>query len=167
MCIREFRVGEEMALHAVFHSAVHQLACQDYTAEQIDAWAPFVFDQLLWVQRMRAIRPFVVEVAGQVVAYADVQPSGYVDHFFVSGPFARHGIGSRLMKHLHQAANAQGITVLASDVSRTAQSFFKQFGFAVVEQRSPVIRGVVVPNALMRKDLAANQSFQGTASGGP
>jgi putative acetyltransferase len=155
MRIRDFRIGDETALHAVFHSAVHQLASQHYTADQINAWAPDAVDQDIWAERMRGIRPFVLEHAGQIIAYADIQSSGYIDHFYVAGTHARRGIGTMLMNRIHQTANMQGIKVLTSDVSRTAQPFFHRFGFVVVEQRSPVIRGVVVPNALMRKQLLA------------
>lgn len=103
---------------------------------------------------MREIRPFVVEDGlGRIVAYADVQPNGYIDHFFVSGAYARQGIGRLLMSRIHDEAHEKGIFVLTSDVSRTAQPFFRKFGFSVIEERAPVVRGVVVPNALMRKEL--------------
>src|SRR5512139_3557853 len=107
MIIRDFRIGDEMALHAVFFSAIRQTASRDYSREQIEAWAPEVFDRDVWTQRMRGIRPFVVEDAGEIVAYADVQPDGSIDHFFVSGSRARQGIGSMLMQRLHEAARAQ------------------------------------------------------------
>jgi putative acetyltransferase len=67
-----------------------------------------------------------------------------------------------LMNRIHETALAQGIMVLTSDVSRTAQPFFAQFGFVVVEQRAPVIRRVTVPNALMRCEVTANRSFKRT-----
>ena len=38
--IRNFCPGDEPALRAVFHASVHGLACKDYTAEQLAAWAP-------------------------------------------------------------------------------------------------------------------------------
>jgi putative acetyltransferase len=154
MNIRDFRIGDEMALRAVFFSAVRQTASGDYSREQIEAWAPEVFDRDDWTQRMRAIRPFVVEDAGEIVAYADVQPDGYIDHFFVSGSRARQGIGSMLMLRIHEAARAQAIGELTSNVSRTAQPLFERFGFVVVEYRSPVTRGVVIPNAFMKKTLS-------------
>ena len=34
---------------------------------------------------MQALRPLVAEEDGRVVGYADLQASGYIDHFFVSG----------------------------------------------------------------------------------
>jgi len=165
MRIRPFSSGDEKALHAVFLSAIHELASKNYTAKQVQAWAPANLDQGLWAERMHGIQPFVVEAGGQIVAYADVQPSGYIDHFFVAAAHARQGVGSMLMNHIRAAANTQSINALTSDVSLTAQPFFERFGFVIVEQRSPVIRGVVVPNAFMRKELASNPSFNGTPGG--
>jgi putative acetyltransferase len=143
----------------VFHSAVHGLAREHYTVEQRNAWSPQLIDQDQWILRMRGIRPFVVESDDHIVAYADAQPDGYIDHFYVSAPCARQGMGTLLMRRIHEAAGAQGMAVLTSDVSLTAQPFFKRFGFSVLEHRFPVIRGVVVPNAFMRKDLRLNSSM--------
>ena len=162
MRIREFQLGDEAGLYAVFLSAIHELASKDYTPEQIEAWAPASFDPEAWAKRMQGIHPFVVEPQGGPVAYADVQPTGYIDHFFVSGPVARTGIGTMLMNRIRETAAAQGIAVLTSDVSRTAQPFFAHFGFVVVEQRAPVIQGVTVPNAHMRCELTADPSFKRT-----
>ena len=149
--IRRFRIGEEPALFEVYYSAIHLVACRDYTAEQLEAWAPRDLDAALWRNRIRGIDPFVAELDGQVVGYADLQPSGYIDHFFISGTHSHRGIGSQLMRHLLVQAQALRISELTSDVSRTAQPFYERFGFAVVEQRYPQLRGVVVPNALMRR----------------
>jgi putative acetyltransferase len=102
---------------------------------------------------MRGINPFVAEIDGKVVGYADIQENGYIDHFFVSGRHPRQGIGTLLMETLESEANRLRLTELASDVSGTAQPFFERFGFHVVEQRAPIIRGIEVPNALMRKVL--------------
>lgn len=151
--IRPFRWGDERPLHAVFMSAVHGLACNNYTPEQCHAWAPPDLDQAMWARRMQGNRPFVVEVNGEIAAYADVQSNGYIDQFFVAAAFARRGLGRTLMKHIHGIARARAITDLTADVSRTAQPFFETFGFVVVEQRAPIRHGVVIPNALMRKHL--------------
>ena len=85
MLVRRFCLGDEPALWRVFHSAVHLVAVRDYTSDQIRAWAPEDTDPALWRQRMEAINPFVVERDGQIVGYADLQSTGYIDHFFVSG----------------------------------------------------------------------------------
>ena len=149
--IRRYRQGEEPALFEVYYSAIHLVASCDYTTEQVQAWAPRDLDPELWRNKMRAINPFVADLNAQVVGYADIQPNGYIDHFFVSGLHPRQGIGSQLMTRILQEAHSLGLRELVSDVSTTAQPFFNRFGFTVVEQRNRELRGVVVPNALMRR----------------
>jgi len=153
MEIHRFRSGEESALFEVYYSAIHLVARRDYDAAQINAWAPRDLDQALWAQRIQNIKPFVAELEGKLVGYADVQSSGYIDHFFVSGHHPREGIGTGLMAVLHEEAARLGLSELTSDVSRTAQPFFEKFGFSIIEQRTPQLRGVIIPNALMRKCL--------------
>jgi putative acetyltransferase len=153
MLVRNFKVGDEAALHQVFLSAIHGIAINDYTLEQVEAWAPRNLDPVLWADRMRGIAPFVAELDGNPIGYADLQVSGYIDHFFVSVPFAGQKVGSKLMHRIHEEATIKGIRLLTPDVSRTAQPFFKHWGFEVIEERRPVMRGVVIPNALMKKEL--------------
>jgi putative acetyltransferase len=151
MRIRRFNSGDEPALFAVYHSAIHLIARRDYTQEQINAWAPAVLDEDLWAKRIRGINPFVAELEGALVGYADLQDNGYIDHFFVSGLHPRQGIGRSLMQTIQFEAARLRLTELTSDVSKTAQPFFAHFGFQIVEQRAPLVRGVEAPNALMRK----------------
>jgi putative acetyltransferase len=158
MRIRAFQMGDEPALFRVYHSAIHMIACKDYTAEQVQAWAPPELDQDLWCERMRGISPFVAQDGDEIVGYADLQPSGYIDHFFVSGRHPRRGIGALLMHRIHNEATALRLSELTSDVSRTAEPFFVHYGFSVTERREPVLRGVIIPNAFMRKQLQLSAS---------
>jgi putative acetyltransferase len=151
MRIRRFHRGEEPALFEVFYSAIHIIARADYSEDQVNAWAPADLDPSLWANRIRGINPYVAEEMGKIVGYADVQANGYIDHFFVSGHHPRMGIGRALMKVIEMEAGRLRLPELTSDVSLTAQPFFARFGFAVLEQRQPTIRGVMIPNALMRK----------------
>jgi putative acetyltransferase len=94
--VRRYKPGEEPSLFGVYHSAIHLVASHDYSPEQIAAWAPDDLDAALWEKRIRGINPFVAVPDGAVVAYADLQPSGYIDHFFVSGAYPRRGFGAML-----------------------------------------------------------------------
>lgn len=149
--IRRYREGEETALFEIYYSAIHLIASRDYTPEQVEAWATRSLDPELWRRKIRDINPFVAEADGQLVGYADLQANGYIDHFFVSGARPRKGIGAQLMRYLLNEAQRFGLAELTSDVSRTALPFYERFGFYVVEQRSRELRGVVIPNALMRR----------------
>jgi putative acetyltransferase len=154
MLVRAFKKGDEPALQAVFHSAVHTSAAKEYTVEQLDAWAPHRPDWEAWTARMQALQPLVIEVGGRIVGYADLQTSGHIDHFYVSGSHARRGMGRLLMESLHARAAELGLGRLFSDVSRTAEPFFRSFGFRVVEPKNVVIGQVSLPHARMEKTLA-------------
>ena len=153
MKIRRFTNGDEIALFRVFLSSVHTIASHYYTHEQIEAWAPPDIDPEQWANYMEELRPFVVEVDGEIAGYADVQPNGYIAHFFVSGTYPRQGVGTLLMNCIHEEARQLGITELTSNVSKAAEAFFLRHGFHVVEWGFPVRRGVTLQNALMRKYL--------------
>jgi putative acetyltransferase len=152
--LREFQIGDEIALAGVFQSSIRELACLDYTTQQIEAWVGATLNFELWVERIRELKPFVIEIDAVIGAYADLQIDGYIDHFFVAGLYARKGLGSMLMNHIIENAIAKGIATLTADVSLNAQSFFTRFGFVIVEQASRKIQGITLPNALMRCEIA-------------
>jgi putative acetyltransferase len=147
--IRRYVAGEESSLFDIYFTAIHLVASHDYTPEQVQAWAPRDLNVDLWRSKMREINPFVADLNGELVGYADVQSNGYIDHFFVSGKHPRRGVGSLLMRRILAEAASLSTPLLTSNVSRTAQPFFQAFGLVISEQRYPEVRGVVVPNALM------------------
>ena len=158
MQIRNYRDGDAPLLRELFHASVHDLASRNYTPDQLDAWAPLAHDAAQWEARVRGNQPSVADIGGQVAGYADLQDTGYIDQFFVAPAFARRGVASALMAHIHASAKQRGITALFADVSLTAEPFFSKAGF-VVEQRQRVeVRGQALDNARMRKLPAAAYS---------
>lgn len=151
--IRKFQQGEAPALYSVFHSAIHGQALPHYSWEQIEAWAPASVDKDAWAARMSRLQPTVVEMDGVPIAYAALRQDGYLDDFYVATEHSGHGVGSLLMQEVLREARSLGLGVLHSDVSVNAQAFFTKFGFEIVEQRMPVVRGVAMPNARMVRSL--------------
>jgi len=97
MILRDFELGDEDALWEVFYSAIHDVCRKDYTAEQINAWAPDDLEPGIWDSKIRSIKPIVVVLHNKIVGYSDLQESGLIDHFFVHGDYQRPGIGGMLM----------------------------------------------------------------------
>ena len=152
--LRAFQPGDEPALRAVFESAIHGTARRDYSQLQVDTWAPRDHDPGAWALRVQGIQPFVALLDGRVAGYADLQASGYVDHFYVAAEAGGQGVGGALMRRILARASELGLGELTSHVSITAQPFFARFGFEVVEHRVVDVRGVEMRNAAMRKALA-------------
>lgn len=92
---------------------------------------------------------------GRLAGCADIQPSGYIDQFFVAAELAGQGVGAALMRRLHEVALSNGVASLSAHVSLAAQPFFARFGFVVESEQFPVVRGVALRNAVMRKPLPA------------
>jgi putative acetyltransferase len=156
--VRELRDGEELVLRGVFYSSVHDLAAEHYTPSQISAWAPESFDVHAWTEYVRSRRTFVAEEDGEIAGYCALREDGYLDHLYVSGPHAHHGVGRQLLEHVDRVARDCGLTALESDVSVCAEPFFEHRGFSVLERRTVVVGGVAMPNARMHKDLTKSDA---------
>ena len=153
MLIRKLVAGEELKLRRVFYSAVHTHAQGFYSTEQLNAWAPCDFDAEHWIKKMNSLRPYVVECDGRILAYADLQETGLIAHFFVAGEAGKRGIGTELMRLLIHEASRLGLGEVHAFVSRSAEAFFAKHGFTVEERRTVSVGGVPLTHARMSKVL--------------
>ncbi len=152
--IRRFQPGDETALHRLFFETIRNVNRQDYSDEQVRAWAPDDYDPQHWAERIQKLNPFVCEVDGEIAGYADLQPDGYIDHFFVSRHHQRQGVGRTLFGQIEQDARAAGLQELHADVSITARPFFEHFGFEVAERQKVIVNDVTLENFRMVRRLS-------------
>ncbi len=82
LSIRSYRAADAPTLWTLFYHTVREVNCRDYQTDQVKAWAPEDFEPQTWQARMDTITPFIAEIEGQIVGYADLQPDGFIDHFF-------------------------------------------------------------------------------------
>lgn len=151
--VRQVEVGEEPALRHIFYCAVHQICARDYYQSQLEAWAPTEFNSTAWTERIQRNKPFVAVAAEEVIGFADLQPSGYIDQFFIVPEWTGRGIAKSLMAHLEETAKAQSIRMLSSNVSITAEPFFKRCGFWTESSQVVNLSGVSLTNYKMRKEI--------------
>ena len=154
--IRALQRGDEAALWQIYYRAIHETASADYTPEQVNVWAPSGCDLPKWAALIQRLAPFVALRGEEIAGYADVQPSGYIDHFFVSPSFGRQGVGTVLMRRIHESALPQGRGHLFSNVSITARRFFEKWDFKVEQAQTVHIQGVVLDNFRLSKMLSAD-----------
>ena len=72
---------------------------------------------------------------GKIIAYADIQPDGYIDHFYCHYNYQGQGVGSALFSALEKEAKEKGILEMYSNVSITARPFFEAMGFSVAKDQ--------------------------------
>jgi putative acetyltransferase len=153
MHVRELRPGEEPILFGLFRNTIRRVNVRDYSESQVVAWAPDDLDPSVWAEKMRSIRPFVVEVEENIVGYSDLQSDGLVDHFFVHHEWQRCGVGRVLMSEIETRAFSRRIDHLETHASITARPFFEAVDFVVVREQELEMRGERLKNYVMRRDM--------------
>jgi len=151
--VRKFTTGDEKALWQIKYDTIRKINIKNYSEQQVQAWAPDFFEESKWTQRVKEMNPFVAEIDGNIVGYADVQSDGYIDHFFCHFEYQGRGIGKALMKALFEEGQAAGIRRFYSHVSLTAKPFFEHFGFTSIKQQSVEIRGQFLTNFVMEMNI--------------
>ena len=151
--IRKYVKSDSKALWDIYYNTIHSVNSNDYSQEQIEAWAPSNIPMDIWHQKMVAISPIIAEIDGVIVGYTDLQPDGLLDHFFCHHQYQGVGVGRALMNHIFDCAEDRGISRLYSEVSVTARPFYERQGFKVVKEQLIEVRGQELCNFVMEKHL--------------
>ncbi|HYE44065.1 MAG TPA: GNAT family N-acetyltransferase [Caulobacteraceae bacterium] len=154
---RPFRPADAEALTHVFYDAVHQVAAQYYSPEQIAAWVPERPPAERYLARGADGRLILVaaDEADRPVAYVDLEADGHIDHLFCRPEQAGRGVTGALYAALEAEARARGLSRLYVEASEPAKRFFLRQGFSVVTRRDFEVRGVPIHNWAMEKRLDA------------
>lgn len=138
----------------LFHAAVNNLACADYSFEQRQQWAHPRLNLLFWQQRLAETRPTLLTVGDRIAGFVElIKEDAYIDCLYVHPDFARQGIGSLLLQlALNQALIAR-IPKLEVDASFTARPLFEKADFKVVKENRHLRNGVELVNLRMEKRL--------------
>ncbi|SEF48941.1 GNAT family N-acetyltransferase [Vibrio hangzhouensis] len=130
---------------------IRNINIRDYSSEQVTAWAPANFDMDVWLKRVDNMKPFIAELNGQVVGFADLQQDGYIDHFFCHADYQGIGVGRALMEHIFSIGRLNGVSRYYSAVSLTARPFYERYGFRVVKEQQMEVNGLLLTNFVMEK----------------
>ena len=130
---------------------IRNINIRDYSSEQVAAWAPANFDMDVWLKRIDDMKPFIAEINGQVVGFADLQQDGYIDHFFCHADYQGIGVGRALMEHIFSTGRTNGVSRYYSAVSLTARPFYERYGFRVVKEQQIEVNGLLLTNFVMEK----------------
>ena len=91
--IRRFQHGDEFSLWKIKNDTIRNINIRDYSKEQIKAWASDEYDEDEWSKRIKKMNPYVAEIDGQLVGFADAQKDGYISHVSITAKpfFEKHG----------------------------------------------------------------------------
>jgi putative acetyltransferase len=149
--IRPYQATDLDDVIAIFLDAIKNIASENYSPEQIKAWAQV--DRDTWSVRRMSRPTWVAEIDGTPAGWTDLEPDGHLDMLFVHSAFKRLGVASALLKKVESAARDLQLTRIFTEASLTARPVFERHGYTVIAEQSVFIRGEYVTNFRMEKIL--------------
>ncbi|HHW00242.1 MAG TPA: GNAT family N-acetyltransferase [Clostridiaceae bacterium] len=153
MYIRSYSPNDISEIIDLFYNTVHTINLRDYSAAEVDAWAPKDIDKVAWDRRLSENFNIVAEQDGVITGFASLTYKGYYDLLYVHKDYQRQGIATALTDVIEKEVVLHGISELTSDVSITAKPFFEKRGYEVVLKQKVERGGQKLINYKMRKEL--------------
>ena len=151
--IRPATPEDASAIAALFHRTVRLVNSRHYTPAQVAAWAGPAPDPEKWRGRQATRFTLVDEADGFLRGFAELQPGGHIDAFYVSADHQRQGVGAALLQGIVTEATARGAHHLTTEASLTAEPFFTAQGWRVEAEQEVRYQGELFRNYRMTKPV--------------
>ena len=157
MEIRRFRETDTAQLCDIYYNAIHNVNSANYTADELEAWAPsnsynvesYAKDTARWSE----IMPFVATQGSTALGFAELEEAGHINCFFVHHEHQGRGAGKMLLEACEDEAKRLGYDKIFAEVSITAKPFFVKMGYRVVRPVLCDIKGMMMKYYDMEKML--------------
>lgn len=156
--IRKYQETDLESIVSLFYDTVHTVNAEDYSTEQLNAWAPEeerARKAVMWRNSLQHNITYVAETNGKIIGFCDMAEAGYLNRLYVHKDHQRQGVATVLAYQLEAEARKLGLTDIYTDASLTAKPFFEKRGYQVVRKQSVERRGVSIPNFRMQKKLSS------------
>lgn len=151
--LRLFQAGDVPAMVTLFYRSVHEVACQHYSPEQLNVWAPAGMTGDGWEAHFANHPTWLAFQKGQLAGFADLEADGHLDMMFVSPDVKGQGVASLLYEAVEKQAIRQKNARIYVEASLSARGFFERKGFDVIEAQWVERNQLILKNYRMEKRL--------------
>ena len=150
MSIRHYQPTDFEDVRQLFKQTIQTVNAKDYTPAQLAAWIGLddAGTRARWQTTLAAHTTLVASQADQLVGFADMTATGYLDRLYVHAEYQRQGIAWALATALEQAIPVNRYETAASI---TARPFFEQQGYQVIRVQQVERAGIKLTNYRMQK----------------
>jgi putative acetyltransferase len=156
--LRPFLVEDTPLLAEIFRASIEELAADDYSESQQEAWASAADDEEAFAARLGKQLTLIATMNGSPVGFASLANNDTIDMLYMHPTVAGQGAGTMLLDALEKLSAARGTKRLTADVSDTAQDFFRKRGFTARQRNTLQIGGEWLANTTMEKQLAKEKT---------
>lgn len=151
--IRLFRTQDSEQVAQLFHETVRDVNIQDYSSNQVKAWAPDDIHFRNWSEICSQRFTYVADEEGAIVGFGELEPNGHIGCFYCHKNYQRRKVGSQIYQVIEAKALELGLERLFTEASITAKPFFQRMGFSVMKEQQVTCRGETFTNYAMDKFL--------------
>ncbi|WP_159009978.1 GNAT family N-acetyltransferase [Bradyrhizobium sp. S69] len=152
--LRPFLAADTPVLAAIFVAAIEELAGEDYSEAQQEAWASVADDEEQFGKRLASELTLIATLQNSPVGFASLKGADHIDMLYVHPSAAGQGIASMLCDALEKLAGARGAKSLTVDASDNAQALFAKRGYVAKQRNTVTLNGEWLANTTMQKNLA-------------
>jgi putative acetyltransferase len=156
--LRPFLPADVSVLAEIFRDSIAQLASDDYTEAQREAWAASAEDEAAFAAKLGKQLTLVATMQGSPVGFASLAGADKLDMLDVHPGGAGHGVAAMLADALERLAAARGAQKLSVDASDTARGFFEKRGYVAQQRNSISVGDEWLANTTLTKIFAQGKS---------
>ena len=127
--LRPYLPTDTELLAILMQASIEELAVDDYTENQRDAWAATAEAETFAKKLATNLTLVALDEDGEPVGFAVLVQNTAVAHVHVHPDLVGFGIGKTLCDALEKLATARGCEALLADVTDNAKGFFIKLGF--------------------------------------
>jgi putative acetyltransferase len=140
-------------LAEIFRAAIEELAADDYSKTQQEAWASTADDEEAFGVKLARELTLVATYGGAAVGFASLAGNRRIDMLYVHPAAAAQGAGAMLCDALEKLAGARGAKDITVDASDAARGFFEKRGYSAQSRNTISLGGEWLANTTMIKLL--------------
>jgi putative acetyltransferase len=153
LAMRPMLPADVPLLVEIFRAAIEELAAEDYSEAQQEAWASAADDEEAFGAKLAKELTLVATYGGAAVAFASLADNRRIDMLYVHPAAAGQGAGAMLCDALEKLAGARGSKEITVDASDAARGFFEKRGYSAQSRNTVSIGGEWLANTTLKKPL--------------
>ncbi|WP_298356335.1 GNAT family N-acetyltransferase [Rhodoblastus sp.] len=157
IALRPALPADAPTLAELFRASVEELAREDYSEAQVEAWAALADDEAAFAQMLASELTIVALVGGEIAGFASLKGADCLDMLYVHPAFARRGVGTGLCEAMERLAASRKARALTAEVADCAQAFFAARNYAAQKRNMVFLGDEVLGNTTMIKKLSASE----------
>lgn len=162
LALRPMLPADIPLLAEIFRASVEEIAAEDYSDSQIEAWLEAADDEAAFGKRLSDQLTLLATVDGAPVGFASLKGADVIDMLYVHPAAAGQGAATMLVQALEKLAGARGAKKLTVEASDTAHDFFSRRGYAAKSRNTVLCGEEWLANTTMEKLLGGDHAVAET-----